>query len=141
MHLLPTDHSPLPEIDCPELLTRVLRNRSNLDDDGNVTPEAFLLRAQDNGLLSVYRRSKVTVEDCKATFKKTFGAVSLHTGHIRDLNQTHPLGIDVIQSESPSDPCPGHSAVINLPDHSKPGERDFAEHLATLLRDQSRKIN
>jgi hypothetical protein len=42
--------------------------------------------------------------------------------------------------ESPDDPCPGHSAVIKLPDHSKEAERDFAERLATLLRDQSRKV-
>lgn len=127
-------------IGCPELLTRVLRNKNNLDDDGNVTEDAFILRPTDEGELSVYRQKLVSADACRATFKKTYGAVSLHTGRVRSLNEENPFGIDVIPRESDADPCPGHSAIVNLPDKHRDAKPEDAERMATLLRDQARRI-
>jgi hypothetical protein len=130
---------PEPEIGCPEILTRVLLNKRYKDDEGNVAPEAFLLRESDEGRLSVYRQSKVSVRDAEATFRRQYGSVSLHTGRVRALNDIHSVGLDVIPDELPTDLCLGHSSIINLPDHHRdPTLRDFAEHLASLLCSQSR---
>jgi len=128
------------QVACPEILTRVLRNKGNLDRDGNVTEEAFLLRERDIGKLSVYRQALVSPEECLSTFRKTYGAVSLHTGRVRTINNVHPRDIDVIITESQDDPCPGHSAIVNLPDHSQRAQQAEAEYVASLLRDQCRKI-
>jgi hypothetical protein len=129
-----------PEILCTELLTRVLRNKNNVDENGNITAEAFLLREKDAGKLSVYRQEKVSPDACIATFKKTYGAASLHTGHVRSINEAHPIGIDVIPAESVNDLCPGHSAIINLPDQHASAKPEEAERMASILRDQARKL-
>ena len=102
-------------IECPEILTRVLLYKRWRDSEGQVTPEAFLLLPKDKGRLSVYRQSRVSVADCQATFNSHYGSVSLHTGRVRTLNDVHELGIDVVADELPTDPCPGHSSIINLP--------------------------
>jgi hypothetical protein len=130
------DHSSDP-IECPEILTRVFRNRSHCDDLGNATEDAFILRENDLGKLSVFRQNLISVDESKASFRKTYGAASLHTGHVRTIKPYDTVSLDVIPSEGEGTTLRGHSSVINLPDPLK--ERKHAEYIGGLLRDQSRK--
>jgi hypothetical protein len=115
-----------------------LSKAAHRDTDGNATPEAFLLRPSDNGRLSVFRRKMASVEQARSVLKKTYGAASLHTGRIRSINNTHPRRIDVVAAEGEGTDIPGHAAISNLPDPK--ADEATAERIASLLRDQSRRI-
>lgn len=128
----PTNSSSLA---CEEILFRAILKKSHLTD-GKVEADAFVLRKQDDGNLSTYRRKLVTLAECKAAFKTCVGVVTLHVGHVRATDVGEGLKLDVIGDELPSDPIPGHASIINLPDPST--NPILAEWVASLLRDQSR---
>lgn len=131
------DHSS-DSIDCSEILTRIFLNRKHCDDDGNATADAFILRERDAGKLSVFRQTVVSVEACKANFRNTYGAASLHTGHVRTVETYDSTCLDVVSAEGEGTELPGHSCIINLPDPLK--DRELAEYIGGLLRDKSRKL-
>jgi hypothetical protein len=128
-------------VECPEVLFRALLRKNHLDRDGNLTEEAFMLRKTDEGHLSVFREQRVGLDQCMQSFERPpLGAASLHTGRVRSINTVHPLSIDVIPTESQNLNCPGHASIINLPDRYRGANRDDAERVASLLRDQARRV-
>jgi hypothetical protein len=123
------------QLDCSEILCRLALKKEYLSDS---SVDAFLLRPSDNGRLSVYRLSKVSLEVCSATFNKVHGSFSLHTGHVRSVAQPEVSSLQVIADESPTDRCPGHSSILNLPDPQI--EFENAQRTASLLKRQSRRL-
>ena len=123
---------------CDEILFRAIWKKKHLTD-GRVEADAFVLRQQDEGKLSTFRKKLVTLAACKAAFRTCVGVVTLHTGRVRATGGDQGLNLDVIGDELPSDPIPGHASIINLPDPI--ANRVFAERVASLLRDQSRTAN
>jgi hypothetical protein len=118
-------------ISCDEILFRAILKKKHISD-GMAEAEAFLLRPQDHGKLSTYRKRIVTLAECKASFKACAGVVTLHAGHVRASGNEKELEIDVIGDPPP----PGHASILNLPDERE----DFilAQWIASKLRDQSR---
>ena len=125
-------------IQCEEVLFRAILKKKHLSD-GEVQADAFVLRMQDEGKLSTYRRKLVTLAACKASFKACVGVVTLHVGHVRATGVDEGFSLDVIGDELPRDPIPGHALIINVPDPTV--DRVLAERVASLLRDQSRPAN
>lgn len=122
-------------IQCDEILFRAILKKKHLSD-GKVEAEAFLLRAQDAGKLSTYRKKMVTLADCRASFKSCVGVVTLHVGRVRESGRDKNLTIDVIGDALSEDPIPGHASIVNLPEPET--DPILAEWIASQLRDQSR---
>ena len=124
-------------IPCDEILFRAILKKKYLAD-GGVDAGAFILRQQDGGKLSTWRRKLVTHAACRASYKTCFGLVTLHVGRVRaTLDGERRLGLEVVGDELPSDPFPGHASILNLPDPVI--DPVLAERVASLLRDQSRQ--
>jgi len=120
---------------CDEILLRAILKKRHFSG-GQVDAYAFILRPQDEGKLSTWRRRFVTVAACKGAYKTCCGVVTLHTGRVRCAGDEKGLRVDVVADSLPSDPLPGHASVLNLPD---PNTDPFlAEFVATKLRDQCR---
>jgi hypothetical protein len=128
----PADNETIP---CDEILFRAILKKKHLSN-GKVEADAFLLREQDAGKLSTYRKKLVTLADCRASFKSCVGVVTLHTGCVRETGQDKNLTIDVIGDALPDDPIPGHASIVNLPEPDV--DPILAEWIASQLRDQSR---
>jgi hypothetical protein len=127
--------SPIETLACHEIVLRLALKREFVSGD---SVDAFLLRPSDNGYLSVYRQAKVSLEECSKTFKKVHGAFSLHAGRVRDIHVPGCPSLEVIADESPVDKCPGHAAILNLPDPQADFER--AQRLASLLKRCGRQL-
>jgi hypothetical protein len=124
-------------IPCDEILFRAILKKKHLAD-GGVDAGAFILRHQDEGKLSTWRKKLVTYAVCRASYKTCFGLVTLHVGRVRaTVDGERSLSLDVIGDELPSDPFPGHASILNLPDPT--ADPVLAERVASLLRDQSRQ--
>jgi len=124
------------EIPCEEVLLRVILKPKHVDNDGRARAEAFLLRPQDEGKLSTFRAIFTSTKMCRDAFKKCFGVVTLHCGHIRATEINGGVPLDVIGDALADDVLPGHASILNLPD--KENDPFLAERIASLLRDQSR---
>jgi len=124
------------ELECSEILCRLALNKKFIEA---ASVDAFLLRPSDNGKLSVCRLSKVSLAECARTFNRVFGSFSLHTGRIRDIAEPELRRLEIEIDESPDDPCPGHAAVLNLPDPQTAYEH--AQRAASLLKRISRKLS
>lgn len=126
-------------IPCDEILFRAILKKKYLAH-GGVDAGAFILRQQDEGKLSTWRKKLVTHLACRASYKTCFGLVTLHVGRVRaTVDGERRLSLDVIGDELPSDPFPGHASVLNLPDPTT--DPVLAERVASLLRDQSRQVS
>lgn len=121
---------------CQEIVIRALLKKNWIN------PETMLIMAdafirdprKDGDGLSVNLKSRTDVANWLATFNQSFGADSLHSGRIRDLDPV----LDVSQTEESiaEDPC--HAVITGLPyADDDPGR---AESLASRLRDISRNI-
>jgi hypothetical protein len=130
------DTSPHELVDCEEIVCRLALKKDFLADE---SVDAFLLRPSDKGRLSVFRLAKVSVSGCSATFNKVHGSYSLHSGRIRTVSGVGLQPLEVIVDESPSDKCPGHSSILNLPDPQLAFED--AQRAASLLKRQSRRLS
>jgi hypothetical protein len=67
------------------------------------------------------------------TFNKSFGADSLHTGRVRDLQ------LEIGQTEKDLRDGTGHALIIGLPSLEEDAQK--AEDLATALRNISRQVD
>ena len=85
--------------------------------------------------LSVNIRSKTEVASWLATFSRSFGADTLHTGSIRDIDQE----LDVGQAEEDAEAYPEHAIITGLPFSDDDPER--AEILASRLVEISRTFD
>ena len=89
-------------IPCDEILFRAILKKKHLAD-GGVDAGAFILRHQDEGKLSTWRKKLVTYAVCRASYKTCFGLVTLHVGRVRaTVDGERSLSLDVIGDELPS---------------------------------------
>ena len=88
----------------------------------SVSPAAFLLRARDNGELSVLSRAECSEDVCFGDFNKCYGEIVIGARKVRDLN------LEVEPRSLPNKPF--HAAVLNLP---SPDNFVEAERMASLM--------
>jgi hypothetical protein len=104
---------------------------------GEPAPEVFMLRRGEDSL-SLFRSAISGIAKCKMAIRNPRGAATLHAGRVRAGNYPGQRKLDVIEAEGENTEIPGHAALTGLPDPIEAyGE---AERVASLLRDQSRKI-
>src|ERR1700756_4368755 len=90
---------------------------------------------KDGDGLSVNLKSRTDVGVWLSSFNQSFGADSLHTGRIRDVDSV--LEVSQTDESIAEDPC--HAVITGLPyADDDPGR---AESLASRLRDISRTID
>lgn len=124
-------------VDCEEILIRLISRRRAVLPNGEVATEVFLLRANENAL-SLFRKQISDIDVCKTALAKLHGAVTLHTGRIRDGRYPNGRQLEIIEAEGEGTEIPGHCALIGLPDPLK--EVIEAERVASILCAQSRTI-
>lgn len=124
------------QLDCTEIVYRIVVRRHWLEDDGTLKAEAFLVTrpADLESGLSVRRASHCSVAQCKAKVRGGYGVDSLHTGHIGEL------GLEVWHYEPDEE---DHAGIIGLPPHYDKdnlttSEVAKAEYLAGRLAAQAR---
>jgi hypothetical protein len=126
-------------VGCEEVIIRLLSRKKHVLPEGDVAPEAFILRPNDHGRLSFFRKAISDIPVCKAALEKLCGAATLHTGRVRAANYPGNRKIDVVEAEGEGTDIPGHSAMIGLPDPES--EYEDAERVASILRKQSRLVS
>jgi hypothetical protein len=126
--------TPLP---CEEIVLRALLKRNWCHEDTKrIKADAFIRDPKkDLDGLSVNIRSKTEVASWLATFSRSFGADTLHTGSIRDIDQE----LDVGQAEEDAEAYPEHAIITGLPFSDDDPER--AEILASRLVEISRTFD
>lgn len=124
--------TPLP---CEEIVLRALRRKDWFDEDTKrITPAAFLRwPGRDRDGLSVNIQARTNLEVWLATFNKSYGADSLHTGKVRTL------GLDVGQTEQDLRDQWDHALITALP--FAEDDPDRAESLASELAKMSRAVD
>ena len=125
-------------ISCEEILIRLISRKRDLLPNGEAATEAFILRPNDAGKLSFFRKLISDIQVCKAVLDKPYGAATLHTGRIRAGTYPDERKLEIVQAEGEGTDIPGHSALIGLPDPLT--EYGEAERVASILREQSRGI-
>jgi hypothetical protein len=120
---------------CQEIVLRAIRSRQWLDEEGRITATAFIRDPnRDPDGLSVNLSSQTDISNwLSSTFNKSFGADTLHAGHIRDL------GLEIGQSREDIDTAGGHALIVGMPTQDEDAKR--AEDLATELRNMSRQFD
>ena len=122
---------PLP---CEEIVLRAVLRKSWIDPETKrITATAFMRDPKkDEDGLSVNIRSTTDLHAWLGGFNKSFGADSLHTGTIRDVD----AHLDVSQTDEGTAEDPSHAVITGLPFGDDDPKR--AESLASRLRDMSR---
>jgi len=124
---------------CREIVLRAIRKRGWLDEDGRIRVDAYIWDPErDPDGLSVNMQSMTDIDKwldewLTVSFKKSFGADSLHTGRVRDLK------LEIGQTKEDISGGRGHAVIVGLPSVEEDNKR--AEDLATLLRDISRSLD
>ena len=123
--------TPLP---CEEIVLRALLKRNWCHEDTRrIKADAFIRDPKkDLDGLSVNIHSKTEVASWLAGFSRSFGADTLHTGSIRDLDQELNVG----QAQEDAEAYPQHAIITGLPFSDDDPER--AEILASRLVEISR---
>jgi hypothetical protein len=118
--------TPLP---CEEIVLRALLKRNWCHEDTKrIKADAFIRDPKkDLDGLSVNIRSKTEVASWLATFSRSFGADTLRTGSIRDIDRE----LDVGQADEDAEAYPEHAIITGLPFSDDDPER--AEILASRL--------
>ena len=124
-------------LSCEEIVLRALLKRNWCHEDTKrIKADAFIRDPKkDLDGLSVNIRSKTEVASWLATFSRSFGADTLHTGSIRDIDQE----LDVGQAEEDAEAYPEHAIITGLPFSDDDHER--AEILASRLVEISRTFD
>ena len=124
-------------LSCEEIVLRALLKRNWCHEDTKrIKADAFIRDPKkDLDGLSVNIRSKTEVASWLATFSRSFGADTLHTGSIRDIDQE----LDVGQAEVDAEAYPEHAIITGLPFSDDDPER--AEILASRLVEISRTFD
>ncbi len=101
-----------PPLSCEEIVLRALLKRNWCHEDTKrIKADAFIRDPKkDLDGLSVNIRSKTEVASWLATFSRSFGADTLHTGSIRDIDQE----LDVGQEEKDAEAYPEHAIITGL---------------------------
>lgn len=125
-------------VPCEEILIRLVGRKGDILPSGEAAPEAFILRKNDSGKLSLFRKTISDIQVCKAALKKPYGAATLHAGTVRSTVCSNGRVLDVLDAEGEGTNIPGHASLVGLPDPIT--EYEDAEHVASLLSRQSRGI-
>jgi hypothetical protein len=125
---------PLP---CEEIVLRALLKKSwSHEDTNHIKADAFIRDPKkDTDGLSVNIRSKTDVAAWLAGFNRSFGADTLHTGSIRNIDPE----LDVSQTDEAITAEPEHAVITGLPFTDDDPER--AESLASRLVEISRTLD
>ena len=119
---------------CREIVLRAILKKGWLDEQGNITATAFVRDSRrDPDGLSVNIRSLTNTEAWLSTFKKSFGADTLHSGRVRDLS------LEIGQTETDIHEGNGHALIVGIPDQDDDPKR--AEDLASDLQKISRPLD
>ena len=124
-------------VPCEEILIRLISRRGDILPSGEAAPQVFMLRRNEQRL-SVFRKAISDIGVCKAELRRTYGAATLHAGRVRTGSYPEGIEIDVVGAEGEGTNIPGHAALTGLPDPITAYES--AERVASILRDQSRRI-
>src|SRR5205814_929272 len=90
---------------------------------------------RDSDGLSVNIQSRTDVALWLAGFNRSFGADTLHTGRIRDIDRE----LNVVQPQDDAEADPAHALIIGLPFNDD--DPDRAESLASRLVSISRTLD
>jgi len=126
-------------VGCEEVLIRLISRKKDVLPGGVAAPEVFILRPNDAGRLSLFRKAISDVHVCKGALKTPYGAATLHAGRVRASNYATNRQLDVVEAEGEGTDIPGHAAMVGLPDPVT--EYQDAERVASILREQSRAIS
>jgi hypothetical protein len=126
--------TPLP---CEEIVLRALLKRNWCHEDTKrIKADAFIRDPRkDLDGLSVNIHSKTDSESWLANFSRSFGADTLHTGSIRNIDRELNVG----QAEEDADAYREHAIITGLPFSDDDPER--AEILASRLVEISRTFD
>jgi hypothetical protein len=126
--------TPLP---CEDIVVRALLKRNWCHEDTNrIKADAFIRDPKkDLDGLSVNIRSRTEVASWLASFSRSFGADTLHTGSIRAIDRELNVG----QAEEDAEAYPEHAIITGLPFSDDDPER--AEILASRLVEISRTFD
>lgn len=119
---------------CREIVVRAILRKGELDEDGRIMAHAFLRDPKrDPDGLSVNLLATTVLETWLSSFKKSYGADSLHCGRIRDLRlEVGQTAQDVASNSS-------HALIVGLPSNDEDPKK--AEDLATELRNLARRLD
>lgn len=125
---------PLP---CEDIVLRALLKRNWCHEDTKrIKADAFIRDPKrDLDGLSVNIHSKTEVGSWLASFSRSFGADTLHTGSIRAIDRELNIG----QAEEDAEAYPEHALITGLPFSDEDPER--AEILASRLVAISRTLD
>ena len=128
---------PVTSLLCSEIVLRALLKRTWFHEDTKrIKADAFIRDPKkDVDGLSVNIHSKTDVNKWLCSFNKSFGADTLHTGRIRDINQE----LDVGQSDEEVAANSEHAVIVGLPFCDE--DPDRAESLASRLVEISRTLD
>lgn len=128
------------KIPCSILVYRALLRSKWIDPDHNsILPDAYIPRANgqdDDGLSVVLAQSRIPeeliqgAEEVAASFKKTYGVATLHTGWVRNIDKK----LDIIPDHL--DEQPHHALLTGVPRQDQnPAETErLAGQLARISR-------
>jgi hypothetical protein len=124
-------------LSCEDIVLRaLLKNNWFHEDTNRIKADAFIRDPKkDLDGLSVNIHSKTDVASWLAGFNRSFGADSLHTGRIRDIDRE----LDVGQADDEAEAHPDHAIIIGLP--FTDDDPDRAESLASRLVEISRTLD
>lgn len=140
MHNSDEDRVEVEKVSCDTLVYRALLRKRWVNPDNNaILPDAYIPRTNgrdDDGLSVVLAQSRLTkelIEGAKkvaASFKKTYGMATLHTGWVRNIDDK----LDVISD--PIDGQPFHALLVGIPrrDQSPAETERLAGQLARISR-------
>jgi hypothetical protein len=122
---------------CEDIVLRALLKKNWFHEETKrIKADAFIRDPKkDLDGLSVNIHSKTDTSAWLAGFSKSFGADTLHTGKIRELDQ----GLDVCQAEDEAQVFPDHAIIVGLP--FTDDDPDRAESLASRLAQISRTLD
>lgn len=122
---------------CQEIVLRALLRKNWFHEDTlRVKADAFIRDPKrDADGLSVNIQSKTDVNSWLSNFNRSYGADTVHTGKIRDIDAR----LDVGQPEEEAHEYPSHAIIVGLPFSDDDPIR--AERLASYLVAISRTLD
>lgn len=124
-------------LSCQYIVLRALLKKNWFHEDTKrIKADAFILDPKkDLDGLSVNIHSKTDVNSWVAGFSRSFGADTLHTGRIRNIDKE----IDVGQANDDTAAHPDHAIITGLP--FTDDDPDRAESLASQFVEISRTLD
>ena len=128
---------PFNPLSCEDIVLRALLKRNWFHEETKRIKADAFIRDPNKDLdgLSVNIHSKTETGTWLASFSRSFGADTLHTGSIRDID----VELNVGQPEEDAEAHPEHAVITGLPFSDEDPER--AENLASRLVQISRTLD